>query len=79
MLAIVIFVFYLGRVNPGTLYVGKLAGFIAAAAIQYYSAKETYFYFRNAGYRMGQIIIAAFMADITIYWLLVILYSLIAK
>ena len=52
-----------GELNAVTLFWAKISGFVSAAFIHYYSAKESYFYFRNAGYRMRRVIITAFLAD----------------
>ncbi|RZA00207.1 MAG: hypothetical protein EOP47_14640 [Sphingobacteriaceae bacterium] len=51
----------------------KLVGFAAAAALHYFSSKQTYFYFRNAGYHIGRVIISAFVLDISIYFILMTL------
>jgi hypothetical protein len=52
-----------GELNAVTLFWTKVSGFVSAAFIHYYSAKESYFYFRNAGYRMRRVIITSLVAD----------------
>ena len=52
-----------GELNAVTLFWAKVSGFVSAAFLHHYFAKESYFYFRNAGYRMRRVIITAFLAD----------------
>ena len=52
-----------GELNAVVLFWAKISGFASAAALNYYMAKQSYFYFRNAGYRMRRVIITAFLAD----------------
>ena len=53
-----------GELNAVTLFWAKICGFISAAFLNHYSAKESYFYFRNAGFRMRRVIVSAFFADV---------------
>jgi hypothetical protein len=62
-----------GTINSGVLLFGKATGFFCAVGLNYYSAKESYFYFRNAGYSMRQIIKYAFIIDL-FFNLLIITY-----
>jgi hypothetical protein len=77
LLAFVIIFFYFGTINAETLLFSMLTGFLTAIGLHYYSAKETYFYFRNGGYRIGKIIIGAFAIDLLIYFVLIILFNLV--
>ena len=52
-----------GELNAVVFFWAKVSGFVSAAFIHYYSAKESYFYFRNAGYRMRRVIITTFLAE----------------
>jgi len=52
-----------GELNAVVLFWAKVSGFVSAAFLNYYSAKESYFYFRNAGYQMRRVILTAFLAD----------------
>ena len=65
-----IFAFEAHGVNMGFFLPAKLIGFTSAVAWQYFLSKQTYFYFRNAGYRVRRIIIGAFILDISIYFIL---------
>lgn len=76
MLAAVIFIYGAG-VGAGTLFFAKLTGFLCAAGLHYYYSGDSYFYFRNAGYRARKILITAFAADIFIYLTLATLFILI--
>ena len=66
-----------GELNPAILFWAKISGFISAAVLQGYSAKESYFYFRNAGYRMRCILLQAFSADVISFIFAYLLISLI--
>src|SRR5882724_11179042 len=59
VLALFLLIFNAGTINPETavllLVPAKFIGFICALALHYFSAKENYFYFRNAGYGMRRI------------------------
>jgi hypothetical protein len=66
-----------GFVNGGNLFIAKILGFAGAVALHQHTAKETYYYFRNAGYRMRYVILLAFMADVLLYTLSFFLINLI--
>lgn len=68
-------IFYLvaGELNAGIFLVAKIIGFIAAIGLHYYSSKQTYFYFRNAGYHILTFFIGAFVFDILVYILILVL------
>jgi len=67
-----------GSVNAGNLFIAKILGFTGAVMLHRYSAKETYYYFRNAGYRMRSVVLSAFGADILLYILSVFLFNLVS-
>jgi hypothetical protein len=64
-------------INAGTFLFAKVTGFICAASLHYFSAKENYFYFRNAGYGMRRVFINAFAIDLSICILLITLSKII--
>lgn len=64
-------------INAETFLFAKVTGFICAASLHYFSAKENYFYFRNAGYGMRRVIINAFAIDLSICILLITLSKII--
>jgi hypothetical protein len=66
-----------GALTIGNLFYAKLIGFGGAAGLQYYSAKETYFYFRNAGYRIRQVIASAFAIDFILFAIIITIYLII--
>lgn len=68
-----------GELNVVVLFWAKVSGFVSAAFIHYYSAKESYFYFRNAGYRMRRVIITAFLADALSLIAIFLLFTFIAN
>jgi len=69
--------FGFGELNAVVLFWAKISGFISASVLQGYSAKESYFYFRNAGYRMRRIVLQAFLMDIISFVFAYLLISLI--
>jgi len=75
LLAVAVVLVGLGHINAGNLFLAKLLGFAGAVMLHQYTAKETYYYFRNAGCRMRRIIALAFMVD---FLLLIIFFLLIA-
>jgi hypothetical protein len=75
---LVIFIFHelnIGELNAEVFISAKTTGFIAAIGLHYYVSKQTYFYFRNAGYKMLTIFIGAFAFDIVICILIIVLPS----
>jgi hypothetical protein len=66
-----------GYIDAFIVFIAKILGFAGAVALHWYSAKETCYYFRNAGYRMRSVILTGFLADITLYILSVFLFNLI--
>jgi hypothetical protein len=66
-----------GELNAVALFWAKLSGFASAAALNYYMDKQSYFYFRNAGYRMRRVIITAFLADALSFIVIFLLFTLI--
>jgi len=77
VLAAVIFIYDAGFGDAGNLFFAKIIGFLGAAALHYYYSRDSYFYFRNAGYRVRKILISAFAADMLIYMILATFYTLI--
>jgi len=65
-----------GRIDGGILFIAKILGFAGAVMLHRYNAKETYYYFRNAGYRMRRLIGAAFIVDILVYFSIFLLINL---
>jgi hypothetical protein len=66
-----------GELNAVVLFWAKISGFASAAALNYYMAKQSYFYFRNAGYRMRRMIITAFLADALSFIVIFLLFTVI--
>ncbi|MBB6112359.1 hypothetical protein SAMN05421821_118111 [Mucilaginibacter lappiensis] len=81
VLALFLLIFNAGSINAGTVVVllisAKIIGFISALALHYFSAKENYFYFRNAGYGIKRMFISTFAIDLSICVLLIILSKII--
>ncbi|MEZ2334920.1 hypothetical protein AB6735_04765 [Mucilaginibacter sp. RCC_168] len=81
VLALFLLIFNAGTINPGAtvllLIPAKIIGFMCALALHYFSAKENYFYFRNAGYGMKRMFISAFVIDLSVCVLLIILFKII--
>lgn len=78
LLAMAIFVFNSRTVNSEIFLFAKITGFVCAIGLHYYSSKESYFYFRNAGYSMRRIFLNAFIVDIIVYFIITILSILIS-
>jgi hypothetical protein len=70
--------FGFGELNAVVLFWAKVCGFVSAIAIYYYSANQTYFYFRNAGFRMRRILLQAFLMDVLNFIVLYIFITLVA-
>jgi uncharacterized membrane protein len=70
-------IFYLvaGQFTVGSFLAAKIIGFIIAVGLHYNWSKHSYFYFRNAGYRISTVITAAFAFDIFIYLAIIVLPS----
>jgi hypothetical protein len=62
--------------DAGGLFLAKILGFAGAVILYHYTTKETYYYFRNAGWRMRQIIALASIIDIVFYILLLLMFNL---
>jgi hypothetical protein len=75
LLAAVIFI-YAGFGDVVGLFFAKVTGFLCAAGLHYYYSSDSYFYFRNAGYRARKMLVIAFAADILIYISLATLFTL---
>ncbi len=58
--------------QEGVLF-AKIIALPSAAALYYHMAKESYIYFKNAGYGMLRMYLNAFAIDICIYALLTLL------
>ena len=72
------FAFYgFGEMNAVTLFWSKVMGLVSAVALNYYSAKQSYFYFRNAGYRMRRVIITTFLAELLTFIIVFLLVTAI--
>lgn len=77
ILVLFFLVFNAAKLNSVTFLFAKIIGFISAVSLHYFSAKENYFYFRNAGYSMRRVFISAFAVDLSICILLIILFEII--
>ncbi|WP_345101725.1 hypothetical protein [Mucilaginibacter panaciglaebae] len=55
-----------GHFDFGVLVYGKIVGFTAALGLYHFSAKQSYFYFRNAGYHLRPIITITFVIDVAV-------------
>lgn len=81
VLTLFILVFNMGIFDPRIIIIlllpAKVIGFVSAVALHYYSAKENYFYFRNAGYSMKHMFMSTFAIDLSICVLLIILSKII--
>ena len=58
------------RVSTGIVLFAKIIAFPLAAALYYHMAKQSYLYFKNAGYGMLRMHLNAFVIDILVYALL---------
>jgi hypothetical protein len=63
--------FFSGGFSSGSFLFAKLVGFTGAVSLHYYSSKNTYLYFLNAGYSIKKIIACAFAVDIGFYLFIV--------
>jgi hypothetical protein len=54
---------------PGAIF-AKFCGYGAIVGYQYFTANQTYFYFRNAGYSIKQLYIYSIIADLVIFIIL---------
>jgi len=77
LLAIAVVWYGFGHIDAFIIFIAKILGFAGAVALHQYSAKETYYYFRNAGYRMRRMIGATFIADLLVYITICFLVNLI--
>jgi hypothetical protein len=64
LLALAIGWYNAGYIGGGNFFIAKLFGFAGAVILHLYSAKDTYYYFRNAGCRMRWVITISFAADV---------------
>jgi len=78
LLSIAVFWYGFGHIDAGIFFLAKIFGFPGAVLLHQYSAKETYFYFRNAGFRMRRVIGIAFIIDLLAYLTIFLLFSLIS-
>jgi hypothetical protein len=65
--------------NPVVMFFCKLIGFIAASGLHYYSAANTYFYYRNAGINIKRLFTYACMADALASLLFIIPFTIISN
>ncbi|MDR3695902.1 hypothetical protein [Mucilaginibacter sp.] len=77
LLAIAVVWYGFGHIDAFILFIAKILGFAGAILLHRYSAKETYYYFRNAGYRVRSVILLAFLVDTLLYILSFFLINLI--
>jgi hypothetical protein len=66
-----------GYVGGGNLFIAKLLGFAGAVVLHQYTAKDTYYYFRNAGCRMRWVITISFMVDVFLFIVVVLFINLV--
>jgi hypothetical protein len=76
-MAVVLIWFGLGYIHAGGLFLAKILGFAGAIALHQYTAKETYYYFRNAGCRMRRIIAFSFAVDVFVFIILSLTVNLV--
>lgn len=77
VLWLIIALFGFRELNAVVWFWAMASAFWSAMAIHYYSAKNTYFYFRNAGYRMRKVIGLTFLADVLIFSIIAAVYYVI--
>jgi hypothetical protein len=75
ILGVFLGLFAAGHLNAGVFLWGKLIGFAGALGIYHFSANQSYFYFRNAGYHIKNIIWITFALDIIVYILLTLILT----
>jgi hypothetical protein len=63
--------------NAKGIFLSKIIGFLSAAALHYYLAKKTFFYFRNAGFSARRVILTAFIAESICCILILIIGNLV--
>ncbi|WP_374949116.1 hypothetical protein [Mucilaginibacter sp.] len=63
--------------NAVSLFYCKVFGFCGAALLHYYSASNTYFYYRNAGMQVRRLFLYALLMDVLASLLLIIPLNLI--
>jgi hypothetical protein len=78
LLAIAVNWYGLGHMDEGALFLSKIFGFAGAAILYQYFEKNTFYYFRNAGCRMRQIVTIAFLIDLAFLGSTFLLVHLIA-
>jgi len=61
---------------PAAVFV-KFCGYGVVMAYQYFTANQTYFYFRNAGYSIKWLYVYSIIADLIIFSILYLLPSII--
>jgi archaellum biogenesis protein FlaJ (TadC family) len=77
ILVVFLFGFDTHHIDAVIFLFAKLIGFASAAGLYYYMAKESYFYFRNAGYPIWRIIVNAFVIDLLLCILIISFFLLI--
>ncbi len=63
--------------NVISLFIAKVIGISSAIAFNNYQYKQSYFYYRNAGYHMRWVIFTALAVDILLYLAIAFLASTI--
>lgn len=58
--------------DPISLFYCKIFGFSSAALLHYYSAADTYFYYRNAGMSIRRLFIYSCLADVVLSLFIII-------
>jgi hypothetical protein len=53
----------LGGFGVSAFFAGKLIGCLSSIGLYHYFSKQSYFYFRNAGYHMRRVILNACVID----------------
>ncbi|MDB5117344.1 MAG: hypothetical protein JWQ79_2836 [Mucilaginibacter sp.] len=79
LIAVVFFFFAAMPINAHNFFVAKIIGVVCAMGLHNFSSKESYFYFRNAGYSMRKILVNALILDTLIYLALVTLLTAIPQ
>ncbi len=68
-----------GKLNIVVWFWAAVCGFWSAVLLHYYTASNTYFYFRNAGVRMRRVILLTFLVDLLIFLIFTAIYYAIER
>jgi hypothetical protein len=77
LLALAIGWYNAGYIGGGNFFIAKILGFAGAVVLHQYTAKNTYYYFRNAGCRMRWVITTSFIVDVFLFIVVVLFINLV--